>query len=259
MTTITIERALLRDLYDSMDDYYSETQAGRDLRAAAEAALAAPEEGPLATSITLAATILSDCGISTDYVSLHERVAARITKYVDELLATWKRLQAPATAPKHRTVSDDLIACLRGGRQCDADGVEVIMSRQACCEAADILESWAIDQAPATAPDLSDAYIGAREDLAIWKKRALEAEETARQLAHALAEEVNGPTFMADPVKPAPAQPSWQDAPTKPGVWFCDEGDICYTWTAHNIEILDQFDPGSGLRWYGPIPQEPAP
>lgn len=58
----------------------------------------------------------------------------------------------------------------------------------------------------------------------------------------------------------APATaPAWHDAPTVPGVWFCDEGDICYTWTAHNIEILDQFDPGSGLRWYGPIPQEPAP
>lgn len=46
MTTTTIERALLRDLYDSMDDYYSETQAGRDLRAAAEAALAAPATAP---------------------------------------------------------------------------------------------------------------------------------------------------------------------------------------------------------------------
>ena len=57
--------------------------------------------------------------------------------------------------------------------------------------------------APATAPDLSAAYIGAREDLAVWKKRALEAEETARQLNRALAEEVNGPTFMGEPVLPA--------------------------------------------------------
>ena len=50
--------------------------------------------------------------------------------------------------------------------------------------------------------------------------------------------------------------PQWHDAPTVPGVWICDEGDICYTWTAHNIEILDQFDPGDGLRWYGPIPED---
>ncbi len=50
--------------------------------------------------------------------------------------------------------------------------------------------------------------------------------------------------------------PQWHDAPTVPGVWICDEGDICYTWTAHNIEILDQFDPGDGLRWFGPIPKD---
>jgi hypothetical protein len=56
---------------------------------------------------------------------------------------------------------------------------------------------------------------------------------------------------------PAPSTaPAWHDAPTVPGVWICDEGDICYTWTAHNIEILDQFDPGDGLRWYGPIPPD---
>lgn len=30
---------------------------------------------------------------------------------------------------------------LRGGRQCDEDGTEIIMSRQACVEAADRLES----------------------------------------------------------------------------------------------------------------------
>lgn len=52
------------------------------------------------------------------------------------------------------------------------------------------------------------------------------------------------------------AEPAWHDAPTCAGVWICDEGDICYTWTAHNIEILDQFDPGDGLRWYGPIPED---
>jgi len=33
-----------------------------------------------------------------------------------------------------------LIEVLRGGRQCDNDGVEIIMSRQACVEAADELE-----------------------------------------------------------------------------------------------------------------------
>ena len=54
----------------------------------------------------------------------------------------------------------------------------------------------------------------------------------------------------------APAQPAWHDAPTVPGIWLCDEGDICYTWTVNNIEILDKFDPVDGLRWYGPIQED---
>ena len=33
-----------------------------------------------------------------------------------------------------------LTEVLRGGRQCDEDGVEIIMSRQACHEAADEIE-----------------------------------------------------------------------------------------------------------------------
>lgn len=54
----------------------------------------------------------------------------------------------------------------------------------------------------------------------------------------------------------APEQPAWHDAPTCAGVWICDEDDICYTWTAHSIKILDQFDPGEGMRWFGPIPED---
>jgi prefoldin subunit 5 len=59
---------------------------------------------------------------------------------------------------------------------------------------------YAAPQAPA--PDgLADAYTGAREDLAIWKRRALEAEELNRKFAR----EVNGPTFMGEPAPQAPA------------------------------------------------------
>lgn len=43
-----------------------------------------------------------------------------------------------------------------------------------------------------------DAYDGAREDLAIWKKRALEAEELNRKFIA----EINGPTHMGEPVRP---------------------------------------------------------
>lgn len=37
-----------------------------------------------------------------------------------------------------------------------------------------------------------DAYVGAREDLSIWKRRALEAEATVRNFVR----EANSPTFM---------------------------------------------------------------
>jgi Lar family restriction alleviation protein len=65
-----------------------------------------------------------------------------------------------------------------------------------------------VSTAPASEPvkcDMADAYVGAREDLAIWKKRALDAEESCRRLTAALNAE-NGPTFMGDPVKPEAAQ-----------------------------------------------------
>jgi len=48
-------------------------------------------------------------------------------------------------------------------------------------------------------PASVDAYVGAREDAAIWKKRALEAEELNRKFNA----EVNGPTYFGEPTQPA--------------------------------------------------------
>jgi len=54
---------------------------------------------------------------------------------------------------------------------------------------------------------MADAYTGAREDLAIWKRRALEAEELNRKFAR----EVNGSTFMGEPAPQAvPAVCEWK-------------------------------------------------
>ena len=49
-------------------------------------------------------------------------------------------------------------------------------------------------------PDFADAYQGAMEEVAIWKKRALEAEDLNRNFLV----EINGPMLMGEPV----AQPS---------------------------------------------------
>ncbi|MDU4251423.1 hypothetical protein [Pseudomonas sp.] len=66
---------------------------------------------------------------------------------------------------------------------------------------------------PSPAGEFGDAYQGAREDLAIWKRRALEAEQALREekilterLGNALNDD-NGPTFMGEPnvAQPSPA------------------------------------------------------
>ena len=59
----------------------------------------------------------------------------------------------------------------------------------------------------ASRPDMADAYCGAREDLAIWKRRALEAEEKLRAESTVSARLVselnssNGPTHMGEPAQ----------------------------------------------------------
>lgn len=65
----------------------------------------------------------------------------------------------------------------------------------------------------APAPDLADAYTGAREELSIWKRRALEAERNLRaerETTLRLVAEVNaanGPTHMGEAAPQAPAAP----------------------------------------------------
>nr|WP_227637824.1 DUF550 domain-containing protein [Klebsiella pneumoniae] len=66
--------------------------------------------------------------------------------------------------------------------------------------------------APVVNGEYGDAYQGAREDLAIWKRRALEAEESFRRLEQIndhLVKEAQGESGMGEPViaQPAPVVP----------------------------------------------------
>ncbi|HDS5147802.1 TPA: DUF550 domain-containing protein [Klebsiella pneumoniae subsp. pneumoniae] len=66
--------------------------------------------------------------------------------------------------------------------------------------------------APVVNGEYGDAYQGAREDLAIWKRRALEAEESVRRLEQIndhLVKEAQGESRMGEPViaQPAPVVP----------------------------------------------------
>ena len=66
-------------------------------------------------------------------------------------------------------------------------------------------------------------------------------------------------TIKAALEAPATApEPSWQDAPTCAGLWFCDEGDENpYRFTCHNVSIpLNPHLVGESERWYGPIPPD---
>ena len=51
------------------------------------------------------------------------------------------------------------------------------------------------------APSFADAYQGAMEGVAIWKKRALEAEDLNRKFVA----EINGPAYMGEPAQKAVA------------------------------------------------------
>lgn len=60
-------------------------------------------------------------------------------------------------------------------------------------QAAALLSS---DAKPASEPNFVDAYQGAMEEVSIWKRRAMEAEELNRRFIA----EINGPMHMGEPV-----------------------------------------------------------
>ena len=72
------------------------------------------------------------------------------------------------------------------------------------------------------APSFAAAYQGAMEEVAIWKKRALEAEELNRKFIA----EINGPTYMGEPAQPAPSVPDgWKLVPIEPTQEMLDAGE----------------------------------
>ena len=50
--------------------------------------------------------------------------------------------------------------------------------------------------------------------------------------------------------------PAWHVAPTVPGLWMCNYGDLSVATV--NQPDIDTFDPAynTGGRWYGPIPED---
>jgi len=79
------------------------------------------------------------------------------------------------------------------------------------------------------APSFADAYHGAMEDVAIWKKRALEAEDLNRKFVA----EINGPAYMGEPAQPAPSALA--------------EAIIADMQAQHDSELITENDSGEAL------------
>ena len=79
------------------------------------------------------------------------------------------------------------------------------------------------------APSFADAYQGAMEDVAIWKKRALEAEDLNRKFVA----EINGPAYMGEPAQPAPSALA--------------EAIIADMQAQHDSELITENDSGEAL------------
>lgn len=107
------------------------------------------------------------------------------------------------------------------------------------------------DPAEQPVADFADAYQGARDDLLIWKRRALEAEELNRKFS----ESINGIAFMGEPVRtmrpaahsPAALPEGWlQDAEKKAralraaafAYGFCEDGGKLAELCAEQNEAL---------------------
>lgn len=99
-----------------------------------------------------------------------------------------RRVGLAMTTPTPRTLQE----VLRGGRQCDEEGVEIIMSREACCVAADTIDR--LERDLAAAQERNTQLVKALDDMygtpceQIRHQQELQAAQEARQRAEAIAE-----------------------------------------------------------------------
>ena len=122
-------------------------------------------------------------------------------------LAAFKlALAAMDSEPVKRVNADQMHhVCLEANRHLDKYGA---MAK----EVNKLLGRIPAQPAPVVNGEYGDAYQGAREDLAIWKRRALDAEESVRRLEQIndhLVKEAQGESRMGEPViaQPEPVVP----------------------------------------------------
>lgn len=123
----------------------------------------------------------------------------------------------PNTAPPAPVVPDGLRLALSNAGIAAPESDETLYATYE--KYVQMLVTWVKDRnpfrpAPVVNGEYGDAYQGAREDLSIWKRRALEAEEHVRRLEQIndhLVIEAQGESRMGEPVirEPAPVVPDF--------------------------------------------------
>ena len=96
------------------------------------------------------------------------------------------------------------------------------------------------------APSFADAYQGAMEDVAIWKKRALEAEDLNRKFVA----EINGPAYTCEPAQPAASVPV-----EAIGKMLADAMTVAVSNGANSVSMPDEYvEVAVWLRGISPQP-----
>ncbi|EIX9773557.1 DUF551 domain-containing protein [Klebsiella pneumoniae] len=106
--------------------------------------------------------------------------------------------------------------------------------------------------APVVNGEYGDAYRGAREDLAIWKRRALEAEESVSRLEQIndhLVKEAQGESRMGEPViaQPVPVVPN-EIKHRIGGLDWGWEGEFNRGWNACRAAMLQELKKSAGTE-----------
>ena len=98
------------------------------------------------------------------------------------------------------------------------------------------------------APSFADAYQGAMEDVAIWKKRALEAEDLNRKFVA----EINGPAYTWEPTQPSPSVPV-----EAIGKMLADAMAVAVSNGANSVSMPDEYV--EVAVWLRGISSQPTP
>ena len=129
------------------------------------------------------------------------QAAALVTPSDDGFMAAVNEMDGLYAAPAQAVPASVIMASVMRDDGGEHPAFCLMVAYRAEKDAMAALAMLTDEPAQQAAPDMTDAYAGAREDLSIWKKRALEAEALNRKFAAS----VNSPSFMGEPAALAQA------------------------------------------------------